>query len=193
MQVKTTIKGITPILCNRFTDAAAMSVPGGKANGAKLVISGDKGTPRDQAEPKLYMDDKERPCIPGPNIFACIIEAGKFHKVGKSKLTTQKSSLIPGGVTVNDILCKIKSRKPWEVDSRSGVIPSTGGRVMIHRPRFDEWETTFTLDVDTEMFDTNLVRQLVDDAGKRIGLGDFRPARKGPFGRFVVTKWNEKK
>jgi hypothetical protein len=30
---------------------------------------------------------------------------------------------------------------------------------------------------------------VIDAAGKRVGLGDFRPACKGPFGRFVVTNW----
>lgn len=39
------------------------------------------------------------------------------------------------------------------------------------------------------MFGPILVRSIVDDAGKKIGLGDFRPARKGPFGRFVVKEW----
>jgi len=29
----------------------------------------------------------------------------------------------------------------------------------------------------------------VDSAGKRVGLGDFRPARKGPFGKFRVDEW----
>ena len=33
------------------------------------------------------------------------------------------------------------------------------------------------------------MRAVGADAGKKRGLGDYRPARKGPFGRFVVTKW----
>ena len=36
-----------------------------------------------------------------------------------------------------------------------------------------------------------LLRQIIDDSGKRIGLGDFRPSTKGPYGRFVVTSWVE--
>lgn len=60
---------------------------------------------------------------------------------------------------------------------------------MAHRPRVDAWRCSFTLDVDTSMFTVNLIRAVVDDAGKKIGLGDFRPARKGPFGRFVVVGW----
>jgi hypothetical protein len=61
--------------------------------------------------------------------------------------------------------------------------------IMAHRPRVDTWHTTFTIDLDTTMFTPNLVRSVVDDAGKKIGLGDYRPARKGPFGRFVVSRW----
>jgi hypothetical protein len=39
------------------------------------------------------------------------------------------------------------------------------------------------------MFSPALIRAVIDDAGKKIGLGDYRPSRKGPFGRFVVKTW----
>ncbi len=42
------------------------------------------------------------------------------------------------------------------------------------------------------MITTKLFREIVDAAGKKIGLGDFRPDRKGPFGKFVVIHWKEK-
>jgi hypothetical protein len=35
------------------------------------------------------------------------------------------------------------------------------------------------------------MREIVDAAGKRVGLGDFRPACKGPFGKFVVVQWKD--
>jgi hypothetical protein len=63
---------------------------------------------------------------------------------------------------------------------------------MAHRPRLDEWECSFTIDLfDPDILAPADVRQIIDDAGKKIGLGDFRPSRKGPFGRFVVTAWKE--
>lgn len=190
MKIEVTISGITPLLMNRFTEANEVAVSGGTS----VSYRGDKGTPREQATPKRYADSEGRLYIPGPNIFAAIIAAGTFHKAGKSKLTTMKTSLIPAGLMVDDLICLLTdaSGEPlteWEVDSRSVVIPSTGGRIMAHRPRVDAWHATFTLDVDTTMFTPNLVRSVVDDAGKKIGLGDYRPARKGPFGRFVVSRW----
>ncbi|MDI6752817.1 MAG: hypothetical protein QME78_00295 [Thermodesulfobacteriota bacterium] len=191
MKINVTIKGITPIIMNRFTEENEVSV----GSGTSAVQIGDKGTPRQQAEKKRYADKEGNLYIPGPNIFACLINAGKFHKVGKSKVTTQKSSLIPAGITVEEIVVPMTNgnggKPAWEVDSRSVVIPSTGGRIMCHRPRVDEWRAQFTLDVDTEMFQPNFVRKLMDDAGKKVGLCDYRPERKGPFGRFVVTGWEE--
>ncbi len=188
MNIQVTITGTSPLLMNRFHEAAQEAVSSGNA----MTLRGQKGTPREQAEPKVYADSTGRPCIPGPNVFSALIQAGIFIKVGKSKLSTQKSSLIPAGLSVAQIECPITPSK-WEVDSRAVVIPSTGGRVMSHRPRFDQWQISFTLEVDSAMFDDRLVRELVDKAGQCIGLGDFRPARKGPFGKFKVTSWKVSK
>lgn len=193
MRIGVTIHGISPLLMNRFTEASEIAVSGGTA----LSFRGHKGSPREQAEPKRYADLHTGALyIPGANIFAAIIAAGAFHKAGKSKLTTLKTSLIPAGLMVEELVCALHGAtgapiSEWEVDSRSVVIPSTGGRVMCHRPRIDEWYCTFALEVDTDMFSPQLIRAVVDDAGKKIGLGDYRPARKGPFGRFVVTNWQE--
>lgn len=186
MRISVTISGVTPLLMNRFGETAEVAV----GSGTRPTFSGTKGTPREQAEPKLYAETDGALYVPGANIFAAIIAAGIFHKVGKKQLTTAKSSLIPAGCIIEDLVCPLGTKK-WEVDSRSVVNPSTQGRMMCHRPRLDKWEVTFTLDVDDTVFDPKLIRQVVDDAGKKIGLGDFRPQRKGPFGRFVVTKWAE--
>ena len=190
--VKVEIQGTSPLLMNKFTDATALQVSGNTST----VLTGNKGTPREQAEKKLYADEHGVLHLPGPNIFRAIIDAGAFHKAGRTKITTHKSSLVPAAVALVELACPLRGPDgdpKWEVDSRSVVIPATGGRVMCHRPRLDAWQIAFTLEVDTSMFATPLVRQLVDDAGKRIGLGDFRPSRKGPFGRFVVTKWEAAK
>jgi len=184
--VSVTIEGVTPILMHRFTEENEVKV----SSGMSTVSIGDKGTPREQAEKKLYKNDEGDLYLPGPNIFACIIAAGKFHKNGKSKVTTVKSSLVPAAMSILDLVCPFGT-KEFEVDSRSVVIPATGGRIMAHRPRLDKWSLTFRLMIDTTMFTEAFTRKLVDDAGKRIGLGDFRPDRKGIFGKFVVSNWEK--
>lgn len=189
-QVQVTIEGVTPLLMNKFTDEAMAKADSGTA----MAVVGDRGTPREQATPKVYTDSKGRPVIPGPNIFASIMQAGVYHKAGKKQITTGRSSLIPAAMSVIEIEAPVLGAddKPasWEVDTRAIVNPATKGRRGCHRPRFDVWRASFTLDVDAGMFDIKLVRTLVDDAGTRVGLGDFRPDRKGPFGKFKVVRWD---
>ena len=189
MQIYCTIEGVSPLLMNRFTEEAEMSV----STTVKKVTKSTKGTPREQAEKKAYKDEKGVLYIPSANVYAAIIQAGKFMKLGKSKVTTTKSSLIPAAMVINEMVCSLNT-KDFEVDSRSVVIPSTGGRIMAHRPRLDEWKLSFSIDLfDEDILSADIVRMVIDDAGRKIGLGDFRPDRKGPFGRFVVTNWKVEK
>jgi hypothetical protein len=185
---KVAIEGTSPILLNRFTDEAQATA----TSGTTTATVGDKGMGGEQAAAALYMDkDGEIPIMPGQNLFRCLIDAGKFFKAGKSKVTTLKTSLIPSCLSVNELVIPIKSPAPWQVDSRPVRIPATGGRIIRHRPMFQDWGLTFTLTLDEKIISPKLLRDIVDAAGSRIGLGDFRPDCKGMFGKFVVVSWEE--
>lgn len=187
LEIKVQIAGESPLLCNRFTDAAMLKLDGGTS---AIASASDKGSPRQRASERLYVDSDLKPVLPGPNLYRAIIDAGRFHKTGREKVTTAKSSLVPAGMWMKEVELRIIDGA-WEVDCRTVVNPATGGRMVAYRPRFDQWSVAFTLDVDDKMFGASIVRALVDDAGSKIGVGDFRPARKGPFGRFKVVSWKQ--
>ncbi len=186
-EIRIRIEGVTPLLCNKFTDAAQIKA----SEGTALATSGDRGTPQEIAESKLYLNLDKKPCIPQPNLLRCIIDAGKFFKSGKSKVTTQKSSLIPACVDIDGVDIQLEHEDPWNVDTRPVRIPSTGGRILAHRPMFNDWALSFTLRLDTTMIGIKLLRDIIDRAGSSIGLGDFRPDCKGPFGKFSVVLWEK--
>jgi hypothetical protein len=71
------------------------------------------------------------------------------------------------------------------------VIPATKGRILRHRPMFNKWQINLTLLVVSSMFDVKLARLVLDDAGLFVGIGDFRPQKKGPYGRFQVDSWQK--
>ena len=79
--------------------------------------------------------------------------------------------------------------KDYSLDSRRVVNPSTRGAIVRHRPRLDKWKVAFDLTYDPTLLSAVNVRQIIDNTGSRVGLLDFRPARKGPFGRFQVVEW----
>ena len=190
MDIGITIEGTVPMLMNRFTDEAAQAA----TSGTRKSAVGQQLSPEDDAESRLYTDEHGNIIMPQPNLLMCITAAGKFFKNGKSKISTQKSSLIPACLAFKDVAYRVKGKggkgkASWSVDTRPVRIPSTGGRILRHRPIFHAWSISFDVDLDTDIISEGLLREIVDAAGKRIGLCDFRPDCRGPFGRFVVTKW----
>lgn len=183
MHIDVTIEGTTPLLMNRFTEENESKSPSGAS------ASPTAETPREQAEKKAYRSkdtgELEFPC---QNIMACLIEAGRYFKQEGKPLTTSESSSIPAGLHIEGLTIPF-GITTFEIDSRTVVAAGTGERVMCHRPRLDEWRLSFRIVVDDTLFQHKLVREIIDHAGKTVGLGDYRPQRKGSFGKFAVKSW----
>lgn len=111
----------------------------------------------------------------------------QFHKIGRRAATTD----IAAAVYLSPF--ELPLTGDWHVDSRAVVIPATKGRILRHRPMFDEWSVSFQVQIDNDLVSEKLVRDILEDSGKLVGLGDFRPARKGPYGRFSVVEWKKAK
>lgn len=188
MYITIEIQGTTPLIMNSFSDAAAQASTNGDRGSSAGI---DRGSPQDIATAKLYIGLDGRPMIPSPNLLRAIVDGGSFTKIGKRQITTARSSMLYSCLSIDAAEIKLIHKQPWKVDTRAVRIPSTGGRILAHRPMFDDWGLSFEVELDTGILNAKLLRQVVDDAGKRVGLGDFRPATKGPFGRFCVTRWAE--
>jgi hypothetical protein len=166
MYVNVTIEGVAPILMNRFS--------------GEIEIN---DTPQDKAEKKAYRNkDTKELEFPCQNIMACLVEA---HD---NLFSTER--LLQSSVQVSGITSSFGT-KNFQVDSRSGVDQVTGERIMCHRPRIDEWQLTFQLYIDQKMFSLETAREVIEHAGVMIGLGDYRPGRRGPFGRFIIKDWQK--
>lgn len=184
--IDVTIEGVSPLLMGAFPDAQREAIEAGSSSALKS--SAEKGTARDRAELRAYRSADGVLHIPAVCLMAAIVEAGKHIKVGRQKITTSTSSLVPAGVFVapEEVSLGVTD---YELDTRRCVNPSTKGAMIVHRPRLDQWKASFQITVDPDLFTAGIVRELVDIAGKRIGLMEFRPQKKGPYGRFVVTSW----
>lgn len=187
MKINISIEGTTALICNKFHDAAAESASSGTRTSSAAA---DKGTPLERAELKLYRGLDGLPMIPQPNLLRCLVDGGRFHKAGRAQVTTAKSSILYACLDIEGAEIKIQHREPWRVDTRAVRIPSTGGRILTHRPMFDDWKLSFVAELDDRIVGVKVLRDIIDDAGRRVGLGDFRPACKGPYGKFVVTAWD---
>ena len=60
-------------------------------------------------------------------------------------------------------------------------------RILRTRAQFEEWSCDFVLDCDDDLIDRTKIEDWLRIAGKRIGLGDWRPEKSGMRGRFITT------
>jgi hypothetical protein len=76
--------------------------------------------------------------------------------------------------------------KDWDYLDRQRVVIQRAA-ITRERPAFRSgWTAKFTItSLLPEYVTEQFMRRLVDDAGKFVGVGDFRPS----YGRFVVTSW----
>jgi hypothetical protein len=145
----------------------------------------EKKTGAEQAEIAAYRNPKGELYLPATALQRAVVAAAAFSK-GKGRASLQKQ--VAACVMIDPVYCLIDPQK-YEVDARPVVIPSTKGRVLRYRPRFDEWQTAFSISADDTLINETELRRIIDDCGQRVGVLDFRPACKGPFGRFMVTTW----
>lgn len=137
---------------------------------------------------KLYIDSEGTIYQPATHLEGALIDAGKKIKVkGQGKATYSK---LFGSMVTIPLLDIPHQIKEYEIDKRLVVIPSTKGRIMRYRPIFKDWKLLFEIEFEDEI-PADVIKEALEIAGKYVGIGDWRPAKKGKFGKFQVTSFQE--
>lgn len=186
LRIAATCKGISPFLMNPATDELLDQLRG------RTRPTKDKNrSVEDEAAEKLSKGPDGRIGVSSVNLYAAMVAAGRRVKNGKTQISTATTTTLPGLMSVEQMFLPFTDDPPWVADKRRGVNPKGGEMVCLIRPRFDTWgfEVTFLID-ETEIA-ASTVRDVLRVAGQFIGLGDFRPSKRGPFGRFAIAEWKE--
>lgn len=172
------IEGITPLLFNKFIESSISE-----------KVKKRVGTAKEQnPEDKLYKTPKGEIYTPSTHIMGMLINAGKQFKIqGKSRATYSK--LVGSTIEVNPDTI-VHENQNWESFSTSAVNPSTKGRMMITRPMLIEWSISFRLNT-TDDIPKDVMKAMLDYGGQYVGIGDWRPEKKGKYGKFIVTEFKE--
>lgn len=177
------INGTTPLLMNRPTSDIEEKSKDRKHGNL---------TSEDMARKKLY-EIEGKLYQPATHLQGALIEAGKHKKVmGKGTSKATYSKIVGYAVEINPFEIVHKNQK-WEIFSIQAVNPTTKGRNLLSRPMLKNWELKFEVTFDDTEISQEDLKEIFDIAGKIVGIGDWRPAKKGRFGKFQVTSWKELK
>lgn len=131
----------------------------------------------------LYLNASMQVVIPSEVLESCIIEGAKKAKLGKafkSAIAVQEDAVLDYGKPLTP---EQMWEKPEEFVDVRGVKVGTS-RVMRTRPIFRNWKLSFDVLFDGDQINAENVIQAVADAGRQVGLCDYRPK----FGRFEIVE-----
>ena len=169
--VRVRIKGKTPLLMHRYPIEPIEAI--------------EKKTKEEQAEISAYRLENGGLFVPGVCVQRSLVNGATYCK-GKGRASLQKPAAACLMIYPENLPLGTET---YVIDSRRVVNPSTKGAIVRHRPRLEEWELEFDLEYDPSLLSEQNVRDIVDNSCNRVGLLDFRPEKKGMFGRSFVTKW----
>ncbi len=189
MRYRIAIKGLAPIIHHNGAAGLDNRSP---ANIEKAEIARKKGSNRTETDDDrlrelecqtaLWLDSSGAATVPPAALRACIEEAARKLKQGPQV----REGLIVTAVEefrYDRSLGTTVEQLGKSVQFTTGVVVQRN-RILRTRAKFDEWGVVFTVECDDELVDRDQIITWLDIAGRRIGLGDWRPTKSGHYGRF---------
>lgn len=141
----------------------------------------------------MYWDKELGPYLPGELVQAAIRDGAKMNRLGQE---ITRSVLVPetkvplrygSDVDSGQMRMARDMESLWNAgyyDTRSVVV--SRARVLRTRPCFDKWAASFQVHLDDEHLNFDDFLAALLNAGKRTGIGDYRPR----YGRFDISAIN---
>lgn len=185
------IEGIAPLLQHRYPlpDFEDLSKGGKKKTGEVDYTQ--------EWREALYVTPEGDIYQPATHLDGAMVKAAAGYKIQGARGKTYKD-LFKGNVftSPDTILHGVKAPdnldtdgdKPLYLDVRPVVVQRA--RVVRIRPAFKPgWKLDFEVTVLDDQVPANVVNEVLQLAGRTVGIGDFRPR----FGRFMVTHFERVK
>lgn len=171
------LTGACPIIFHRWNDAAVKE----KAEAKK----GSKEKKTDNVESFIYRDIDGHICLPGEYLRMAMVYAAKFKQDPRSPRKSAFDLFKAGIVPLTEFAKVNGGTKNWDfIDQRRVVVQRNAITRM--RPAFLKgWTAEVDIMVNVpEYIDIHFFCEVLEMAGRLIGVGDFRPT----YGRFNVTR-----
>jgi hypothetical protein len=171
------IEGTAPFLFHRWNCEAVEA----KANAAK----GSKAKKTDDVDSYVYRDARGMLAVPGEYVRQSIIGGARYQQDPRSPRKSAMD-LFKAGIVVLDELCSL-GVKDWDYLDRRRVQVQRNGVTRVRPAMLAGWKISLALQVLTpEYIQPAALNKALSEAGRLIGVGDFRPSH----GRFLVTSFS---
>ena len=190
------IEGISPIIQHSSAGLDPL-LPINEEKRAITSKTGSNRTPADDARLReletissLWLNANEQPTIPAAAIRSNIEKAARKRRQGpqvREGLVVTSTAFEYDNERYGDTLEELQKSAQFTVP-----VVVQRNRILRTRAKFDlPWSCVFEVDVDDELVSESQLTDWLDIAGRRIGLGDWRPEKSGEYGRFELAEISE--
>ena len=180
-KINVTIKGVTALLMNRLNPDVLRG---------KMKSTFKNHDETKEAEASAYITEvngKRELFVPSYAIYSMILQTATptLYKVGRRGIR----EILAGTIRIEPENISL-GHCNFDVDVRPVVIQHA--RVLKARAKIPEWQISFQIIYNRKVLTEEAimkVKDILEDAGTRVGLLDYRPQHKGWFGTFEVTQF----
>jgi hypothetical protein len=155
------------------------------------AAKGSKAKKTDDLESFVYRNDRGQLCIPGEYVRQALIHAAKFRQDPRSPRKSAMDLFKAGIVTLTP-LAPVNANgdtltpQAWDYAHQCRVTVQRNGITRTRPAMKAGWTITVDLMINLPEYITiDVLHDVLVNAGRLIGLGDFRPT----YGRFAVARF----
>lgn len=177
--LRITIQGQTPLICHRFSDTVRQQIEGAQQGAARTKKP--PRNPEQECREACYYLDESVPVygFPAVGVKRAMVTAG-------SRFGDEKSTQLNGVFSIPAELLELHT-PGYRMRSDRVVLSGIGRTSSIaYRPEFQEWSIVVPLTYNADFITPDQLVNLLRLAGFSVGLGDWRPEKRGSFGQFNV-------
>ncbi|QWK21721.1 hypothetical protein [Thermus antranikianii] len=172
--VRVVLEGVADLLFHRWNTEAVEE----KAKAPK----GSRAKRQDDLETYVWRDENGYLALPGEYLRQSIIRAAKYRQDPRSPRKSAQD-LVKAALLVEPVLASL-GVKDWDYEHRARVKVQQNAITRVRPAIKKGWRAEFFITVLLpEYIDPHFLHQLLTDAGRLEGVGDFRPT----YGRFAVV------
>lgn len=169
------LEGIVPLLFHKWSCESVDA----KSKAAK----NSKAKKTDDIESYVYRNSSEEVCLPGEYVRQAMVYAAKFRQDPRSPRKSAMDLFKAGIATLTELA---PLGKQWDYVDQRRVTIQRQGITRMRPAMFAGWKGKFIFQVMLpEYIEQSTFNEVLAQAGRIIGVGDFRPT----YGRFQVNKF----
>lgn len=180
------IIGTSPLIVHRWSEKAKRVMLDNMQGRKKVKESRDPQSDYDSSFYRIAVEDGvDKFGFPVIAFKAATVGAARYYDKSVSMVALRQSMFFRGIVTKADPQQLVEI--VGEPHMREDVVRvGQGGTDLRYRGEFTEWSATLNVTYVTSMVSRGSVLSLIDAGGLGVGVGEWRPERRGDFGCYQI-------